>query len=146
MVDRQSIIDRAINVENLLCALITRHFFKQHEGINLYFMHTVLYDPLATSGFKVNVFHKCYPDLTKKKIDLLRRIFNIRNFFAHAGLYVAKVADPDAVGYIDSKNRDEFLDFDTLATEFNEKASEAETLLGELLEKSGVELLSEPPS
>jgi hypothetical protein len=146
MVDRQSIIERAINVENIVCVLITRHFFQQREGINFNFMHTVLYDPLATSGFKVNVFHKCYPHLTKVEIELLRRIFNIRNFFAHAGLYVTKIADPDAAGYVDPKNRDDFLDFETLAIEFNKKASAAETLLARLLEESGVQLQSQPHS
>lgn len=140
MIDRQSIIESAINVENLLCALIARHFFKPHDGINLDFMHTVLYDPLATIGFKVNVLHKCYPDLTKKDIENLRRIFNIRNFFAHAGLRITKRADPDAVGFINPKNQDEFLDFEKLANEFNEKANAAEMLLAQLLEKSGVNL------
>lgn len=146
MVDRQSIIERAINVENIVCCLITRHFFRQHEGINFNFMHTVLYDPLATSGFKVNVFHKCYPHLTKKDIEILRRIFNIRNLFAHVGLYVTKIADPDAAGYVDPKNRNDVLDFEMLAIEFNEKASVAEKLLARLLEENGVQLQSEPHS
>ncbi|BCG63993.1 MAG: hypothetical protein methR_P1752 [Methyloprofundus sp.] len=114
MVDRQYIIDKSIKLENVLCMLITRYYFPVPEGINLKFMHNVLCDPSANTSFKINVFSKCYPEVEKKHIEYMRRIFAIRNLFAHVGLQVAtSAADPEAgeKKYLHPKDKDKFLDF-----------------------------------
>ena len=57
MVDRQRVIERAINLENLLCCLITVRFFPG-ESVNYNFMHTVHFDPYATSGYKIYLWEQ----------------------------------------------------------------------------------------
>lgn len=143
IVDRQHIIERAINLEHLLCSLVTHHFFP-NKALKLSFFHGVMLDPLANSAFRINVFWKCYPGFLKGIIEKLRRIFSIRNIFAHAGLYVTTTADPDAMFFMDPKNKDKRLDFDSLAEEFDQKVDECERLLGEMFEAGGIELHTDP--
>lgn len=119
-VDRQEIIDRSINVENILAILITHRFFPS-EVINSTFLQVVLYDPHANTAFKVSVYEKCYRDTPKQVIEALRRLFAIRNLFAHCGLHITSLVDPDSSGVMDPKNLNTPLDFHKLRSEFLEK-------------------------
>jgi hypothetical protein len=60
--ERQKIIEKAINIENIISLLITFHYFPDKEkGINSNFLQDVLYDPYATVAFKINLLQKCFP-------------------------------------------------------------------------------------
>jgi hypothetical protein len=119
-VNRQEIIDKSINVENVLAVLITHRFFPG-KAINATFLQIVLYDAHANTAFKVSVYEKCYPDTPKGVIEALRRLFAIRNLFAHCGLQLTSIVDPDAAGVMDPKRLNTPLDFSRLRQEFMEK-------------------------
>jgi hypothetical protein len=129
--NRKEIIDKSINVENILALLITHRFFPG-SGINANFLQVVLYDPHANTAFKVSVYEKCYRDTPKQVLEALRRLFSIRNLFAHCGLHIISLVDPDSSGVMDPKNLNTPLDFEKLRTEFLEKE---EICLGHLFEK-----------
>jgi hypothetical protein len=118
--DRQDVIDRSINVENLLAVLITHRFFPG-PVINGKFLQIVLYDQHANTAFKVSVYEKCYSDTHNNVLQALRRLFAIRNLFAHCGLHMTSLVDPDSSGIMDPKKLDTPLNFSALRTEFLEK-------------------------
>jgi hypothetical protein len=134
MIDRQSVIEQSINIENLISILITHHFFPGNE-LNIKFLQQVMYDPSANTGFKVSVFSKCYPDEPKASTERIRRIFNIRNIFAHSGPNVLAFVDPDRA---DSDPHDELLDFEGLEREFFALEAEARQELVALMDTAGV--------
>lgn len=142
MVDRQDIIERSINLENLICMLITLHFFPA-KGVKLDFMQIVMCDPSANTAFKVSVFSKCYPQIKRDLIEKMSRMFNIRNLFAHCGLHVTSFADPDNSGIMNPKKMNEPIDFEALRKEFLEKESQALGELFKLVDAAGIELKSE---
>lgn len=137
MIDRQSVIEKAINVEHLISVLITHKFFPG-DVFNVTFLKQVMYDPSANTGFKVSVFSKCYPDVPKVSTERIRRIFNIRNIFAHCG--------PDALAFVDTDRSELFeperhfepLDFAALEHEFFELEALVHKELLELIEAAGV--------
>jgi hypothetical protein len=139
VIDRQEIIESSINVENLVSMLITHHFFPVGM-VNMDFMHIVMCDSYATTGFKVSVLAKCYPSLKKDLINKLSRLFSIRNIFAHSGLAVSRIADPDAdcTEIMSAKHRDQPLDFEALRNEFLLKAREVELELFLLIQATGL--------
>lgn len=119
-VDRQEIIEKSINVENILSILITHRFFPS-EAVNSTFLQIVLYDPHANTAFKVSVYEKCYQDTPKQVLEALRRLFSIRNLFAHCGLHLTSLVDPESSGVMDPKNLNTPLAFSKLREEFLRK-------------------------
>lgn len=140
--ERQKVIERAINIENIISMLITFHFFPNKEkGIDSNFLQDVLYDPYATIAFKINLLQKCFPGFGEKNIQKLRRIFNIRNIFAHCGLRMSSSVDPKNFSVIDPKKKNEPLDYKKLTDEFNKEAEDQEKNLFELAKQSGIPIL-----
>jgi hypothetical protein len=144
MVNRHNVIDKAINVENIMCALITHKYFPG-PGLNLKFHHEVLYDPYATIGFKISLLKKCYDELSERTINRLRRLFNIRNIFAHCGLHFTSLVDPDKSGVLDPKDRNTMLDFVSLESEFIEHEKAVLDVLMDLARKVRLPFLDENP-
>jgi hypothetical protein len=142
--ERQKIIERAINIENIISILITFHYFPEKEkGINGNFLQDVLYDPHATVAFKVNLLQKCFPEYGEKNIQKIRRIFNIRNIFAHCGLKMSSSVDPKNFSAIDPKKKNEPLDYESLTNEFNKEADNQEKNLIALAKQRGIPLSAE---
>ncbi len=145
MVNRQMVIEKSINVENIISILITHKYFPG-EAINSTFLQQVLCDPHANTAFKVNVFMKCYPDVPNEIIEKLRRLFNIRNLYAHCGLHLTSIVDPDKSGVLDPEKVNEPLDFAILEAEFLDIEQEVHTYLDGLIATSGLKWLDEDPS
>lgn len=116
---RADIIDRSINLEGIISLLVTNHFFPK-QPLPLRFLHGVMCDANANTAFKLSVFAKCYPNFPKQLLERSRRIFNIRNIFAHCGIVVTNLVDPDRSGVLDPKHLDEPLDLEALVQEFNQ--------------------------
>lgn len=135
--DRQIVIDRAINIENLVSSLITIHYFPA-KGLNIKFMHEVLYDPHCNFSLKINILRKCYPQTSNQLIEQLRRISNIRNIYAHCGLNITNIADPDKTGVMDPKDYNKPLEFEKLEKEFTDLAKEIEEQLFRILKETGL--------
>ena len=127
---RAQIIEKSINLETIVSCLVTNYFFPK-QPLLLRFFHGVMCDAYANTSFKLSVFAKCYPDFPRKQLDRGRRVFNIRNLFAHCGVEVTILADPDKCGILGPKSFDERLDFESLADEFHQNY---EPLLSELIE------------
>ena len=143
--DRQKVIEKAINIENLISILITFHYFpEEKKGININFLQEVLYDPYATTAFKINLLQKCYPEFEKKNIQELRRIFNIRNLFAHCGLEMSSAVDPQNFSVIDPKKKNTRLDYIALENEFNEKTKKQEKDLFDLMKQRKIPISTTP--
>lgn len=140
MINRQEIIEKTIHIENLLSLLITFRYFPEKKAINSDFLQEVLYDPLATSAFKINLLQICYPEFGEDNIQRLRRIFNIRNLFAHCGLEISSVVDPKNFSVIDPNKKNVPLDWKTLTEEFNQIASELENNLFGLIKQKGISI------
>lgn len=144
MVERQEIIDKAINIEIIISALITAKYFPG-ELVNSDFLQEVLYDPLASAAFKVNIFEKCYSDVPKKTIESMRRLFNIRNIYAHCGLSMSSKVDPDQSGVMNPKKKNQPLDFEDLKSEFFNKEKNIVNVLFDLIKESGMIFSKEAP-
>lgn len=119
--NRQEIIEKSINVETIISTLVTHHFFPSAGIGNFEFLHTVMYDQHANTAFKISVFEKCYRNTPKAVLEAMRRLFAIRNIFAHCGLQISSAVDPELSGVVDPKDRDKILDFDDLKKQFVEK-------------------------
>lgn len=141
VVDRQEIIEKSINIENILAILITHRFFPGN-AINGTFLQIVLYDAHVNTAFKVSVYIKCYPGTPKKVQESLRRLFAIRNIFAHCGLQMTSLVDSESSGVMDPKKINTPLDFQQLRGEFLEKES---TCLNHLIGKVDELGLKETP-
>ncbi len=139
MVDRQNVIEKSISIENLLSILVTQKFFPG-KTINGMFLQQVMYDPHANTAFKVSVFSKCYPEFPHEDVEKIRRLFSIRNIYAHCGLELTSAVDPDKSGIIDPKKLNEPLDFAALEAEFLRIETEVSGKLGRLIASTGVEI------
>ena len=139
MLERQHVIEKAIRIENLLSILVTQKFFPG-TSINGRFLQQVMYDPHANTAFKVSVFSKCYPEFPHEDVEKIRRMFSIRNIYAHCGLELTSAVDPGKSGIIDPKKLNEPLDFVALEAEFMRIEAEISEKLGQLIASTGVEI------
>ena len=138
-IDRQFIIEEFINIETIISSLITAYYFPGN-ALKLEFLHGVLYDPLCTFRFKINILKKCYPEISKKIIENLGRLARVRNIFVHCGLDFTSFVDPEFSGVLDPKDKNKLLDFVQLKNDFIKIKSETQPELDKLLESRHVEL------
>lgn len=114
---RSEVIEKFINIESWIDAIISQHYFKK---ILLPFVLELLYDVNCTFALKRSVLEKIVPDFSK--MEELRRLNNIRNFFAHCNKEFFEGSTPpkpSEKGRIPNpKDVSKDLDFDQLYNEF----------------------------
>lgn len=137
---RADVIEKFINLEILVSAIITQHYFHK---VDKNFLYQVLYDEYFNFGIKLNILLKIIERPDNKVINKLRRLSKIRNTFAHSGLLITKVASGRQF-YLDTRKLDNEIDFQELFEEFCEFENPVlNYLLKVFKEKGGPPLLTE---
>ncbi len=115
---RAIVIEKFINVEAILNAIICQHYFKK---VNANFYLEVLYDEYFTFNLKLRIFEKI---VNTKKLDVnnLRRLNTIRNYFAHCNQRFFKNGDEGKI--LDPRNTAKEINFQKLYEEFSKKEKE----------------------
>jgi hypothetical protein len=115
---RAEVIEKTINVEWLLHAIISQHYFGQ---VRIKFVHEVLYDEYCSFALKRRVVLKICPELHGKVENQLNRLNAIRNCFAHVGQTVIDGPDPGGVSRVPSpRDFSDSIDFKVLHNEFKQ--------------------------
>jgi hypothetical protein len=136
---RSEVIEKAINVEWLMSAIISQHYFKR---VVMPFLLEVLYDEYFSFALKRRILEKIIENLDRKMLQDLNRANTIRNYFAHCNQRLFHgVAFPqkEAEGeVIDPRKLDRTIDFEKLYDEFTGIIGELEKYLANVyLEKGG---------
>lgn len=140
LIDRNKVINKAVNIESMLCVLITAYFFPDKKALNMDFMSKLFNDEAASANYKRSVFMKCYPDTTKAMNESIRRVFSIRNTFAHIGSFFV---DPIGAspGHLNPKPEKGHVDLEALQEELLSLTPDIESYFFELLNSSGIEAI-----
>ena len=77
---RAEVIERFINIESIIDAIICQHYFKR---VIMKFYFEVLYDEYFSFGLKRRILEKIFKDIDSQKLQDLNRLNTIRNYFAH---------------------------------------------------------------
>jgi hypothetical protein len=118
---RAEVIERFINVETLVDAIICQHYFKKMI-INFYL--EVLYDEYFSFGLK--------------RLILEKIVKNIRNYFAHYNQEIIKGRDKKGEARIlDPRNIEREIDFKGLHAEFMQIADGIEEYLFQTFKNLG---------
>ncbi len=116
---RGTVIEKSVNIETILSALISLHYFK---CLLTNFVLEVLYDEYFSFALKRRIIEKVIPNLDKHMIDDLNRLSTIRNYFAHCGIEFVRKEERDVGGRIyDPRDIKKEIDFEALFKEFIEK-------------------------
>ena len=137
---RSEVIEKFINCEMVMNAIISQHYFKK---IITSFLFEVLYDEYFSFGLKRRILEKIVPGLERKKIDDLNRLNTIRNYFAHCNQEFFKGSEMPGEGarwiVPDPKDIEKGIDFEKLYKEFIEKEEGVvEYLVGIFKEMGGI--------
>jgi hypothetical protein len=113
---RAEVIDKFINLETLMDAVITQHYFHQtHKQ----FMYEVLYDEYFSFALKRNILLTITEHPNNNVLNKLHRIGRIRNIFAHRGRVIVDwVGNSKRERVIDSKKIEKEIDFQELFKEY----------------------------
>ena len=136
---RAEVIERAINVEWLMIAIISQHYFGR---VVRPFVVEVLCDEYFSFALKRRVLEKIVHDLDMGRLRDLNRLNTIRNYFAHCNQEMFEGADAPPEGargqVIDPRKPDRAIDFDALYDEFADIVGELEKYLAAVfLDKGG---------
>ncbi len=124
---RGEVIEKSINVEWLIHAIISQHYF---GNVRIDFVSEILYDEYCSFGLKRRVLLKICPDLQGQVEQQLNRLNAIRNLFAHVAQRVLDSPDRNAAGRVPSpRDFAKSIDFEALHKEFSEIESSLTTLL-----------------
>lgn len=138
--DRNEVIGRAVNIEFILCGLITAYFFPNKKALNFDFMSKLFNDEGASANYKRSVFMKCYPDTTKAMDKNIRRVFSIRNTFAHIGsFFVERIGASH--GHLSPDPKKGYVDLEALQAELLSLTPDIEAYLFGLLNAAGIEVI-----
>ena len=134
---RAEVIERFINVEWLINAIICQHYLKKTFKN---FLLEVLYDEYFSFALKRRILEKILSQIdnqnNKSKIDQLNRINTIRNYFAHCNQQFFEKGD-DIGKVLDPRKTDRAINFKTLYEEFMSIAGDIELWLSEIFESIG---------
>jgi hypothetical protein len=138
---RSEIIERSINIEWLMAAVISQHYFK---FANTSFLFDVLYDEQCSFSLKRRIIEKI---TTPNKINIqsLNRLSTIRNYFAHCNQEVANVSAPNDFFVPDPRNPEKPVDFASLYEEFTRIAPSIEQSLLDCYREKGGKAFKEIP-
>jgi len=132
---RSEVIERFINIETIIDAIICQHYFKK-MSINFYL--EVLYDEYFTFGLKRRILEKIVKNIDSQKVRDLNRLNTIRNYFAHYNQEIIKGTDKTQKGkIIDPRNVEKEINFESLYVDFMQKAGGVEEYLFSLYEHIG---------
>jgi hypothetical protein len=135
---RSDVIEKFINIESIINAIISQHYFKK-VLINFYF--EVLYDEYFSFALRRRILTKIVSDIDKDKLEKINRLNTIRNFFAHSGVELFEGKVPPEEGSIgrtpNPRKQEESLDFDELYKEFQKIEPEIASYLMDIYENIG---------
>ena len=132
---RAKVIERFINVEWIINAIISQHYFKR---VILPFVLEVLYDEYFSFGLKRRILEKIVANIDSQKIQDLNRLNTIRNYFAHCNQEIIEGTDKAQRGrVIDPRNTEKEVNFERLYSEFIEKVGSVEEYLARLFQDLG---------
>lgn len=138
---RSEVIEKAINIEWIMSAIICQHYFKKTI---LPFLLEVLYDEYFSFALKRRILEKIVKDFNKKKLQDLNRLNTIRNYFAHCNQQIFEGSgiptENERGKVVDPRNLDKAIDFEKLYGEFMNIAAELERYLAGIFIKIGGEL------
>jgi hypothetical protein len=114
---RSEVIERFINVEWLMNAIISQHYFKR---VLMPFLLEVLYDEYFSFSLKRRILEKIIKDADNQKVQDLNRLNTIRNYFAHCNQEIFEISDTkkEKGKVIDPRNIRKEIDFEGLYSEF----------------------------
>src|SRR3989344_3281853 len=128
---RSEVIEKFINIESLMNAIISQHYFKK---VIAPFVFELLYDVNCTFALKRNILQKIEPNFSK--LETINRLNNIRNLFAHCNQEVFEGSKKPAPGetgkVLDPKDTKKELDFEKLYKEFTKEEGRVTQALGNL--------------
>jgi len=133
---RADVIERFINVEWLINAIISQHYFKK---VLLPFLLEVLYDEYFSFALKRRILEKIIKDIDNKKVQELNRLNTIRNYFAHCNQEIFEISDTkkERGKVIDPRNVQKEVNFEKLYTDFMNIAGGVEEYLAALYQGLG---------
>lgn len=138
---RSEVIERTINVEWLMNAIISQHYFK---CIVREFLLEVLYDEYFSFALKRRIIEKIIDEADKQQLQKLNRINTIRNYFAHCAqeMFMGEVPPPpNSQGSVpDPRKLGHTIDFEKIYTEFNSIIGDVEKYLSDIYKAKGGEL------
>jgi hypothetical protein len=112
---RGEIIEKFINIETIVGAIISQHYLKI---VHFPFLTEVLADEYFNFGLKVKILRKIFPD-DAATLEQLARLNAIRNYFAHSGLqFCDKPGKEGTVQFLDMRKLGKTVDFGKLYAEF----------------------------
>lgn len=138
---RSLVIEKSINLEWLVSATISQHYFGQVHGN---FIIEILYDEYFNFGLKCSVLEKVLGAGQNKLIQDLRRLARIRNHFAHRGPHVVTPTDPEGFAP-DPRKPGVALDFKSLFDDFFSIYPRVEQSIVEAFQAKGGVLSGEAP-
>lgn len=145
---RAEVIERFINVEWIINAIISQHYFKK---VVKPFVLEVLYDEYFSFGLKRRILKKVIENIDSKKVQELNRLNTIRNYFAHCNQEIFEISDIEvkdgkviekAKGkVIDPRNIEKEVNFESMYSEFMKMVGGVEEYLAKVYQDLGGELL-----
>jgi hypothetical protein len=132
---RAAVIEKAINLEWLIHAVISQHFFGR---VRMDFVANLLYDEYCSFALKRRVLVKICPELSGSTEQALNRFNTIRNYFAHVGQSVIEGPDPNGVARVpDPRNFLLSVNFEDLPHEFCELEKRLNQTLFDVFKSKG---------
>lgn len=132
---RSEVIERFINIEWIINAIICQHYFKR---VITPFILEVLYDEHFSFALKRRILEKIVEDLDSRKLHDLNRANTIRNYFAHCNQQIIEGSDLTTEGkVIDPRKIDKAIDFENLHHEFMAIAGGVEEYLMSIYRQKG---------
>ncbi len=136
---RSEVIERFINIEWIINAIICQHYFKR---VLKPFLLEVLYDEYFNFGLKRRILEKIVENIDNSKLNDLNRVNTIRNYFAHYNQQIIEGSDPKVEGIIfDPRKIDRPVDFEKLHKEFMSIAGGVEEFLIIIYKQKGGEYI-----
>ena len=139
---RAEVIEKFINLEWLVNAIISQHYFRK---VMLPFVLEVLYDEYCSFGLKRRILKKIVRDIDAKQMDNLNRLNTIRNYFAHRGQEIFRGSGVPSEGQLgivpDPRKLDEPIDFAHLYEDFQRLEPGVAEYLVELYQRLGGEYI-----
>jgi hypothetical protein len=79
---RGEVIEKFINLETIINAIISQHYFKK---VRQDFFFELLYNQSFNFGLRISILEKIVPNIDRIKVEKLRKLNAVRNYFAHCG-------------------------------------------------------------
>ncbi len=110
---RSEVIERTINIEWIINAIISQHYFGK---VMRSFLLEFLYDEYCSFALKRRILEKIIPNMEKKKLENLNRVNTIRNYFAHCNQLLIEGLDSSnpISRVVDPRKLDKAIDFENL--------------------------------